>query len=257
MTNLANVSGYSPSNRDNQLIETAKGEGLQVRSLRYRNIYDGLSDESPFCGMLRDYLEDIGVASYQTFDIHDSRVRFFLVHSLGLKYNHGLGKLYSNDAVNEIPKIISKMFNNIEVIAEWIQESNRQSIPQRFSRRYVPVQELELKSHGRVVSKRSEETGELPGKTGQFVKSGTMYFYAEGKIKSKSWLHLEVDIGLKMDPIGENPVDVELTATFFGDGLKPQYASKRLANLPTEVAAQSYFSKLIKRAHEVASKTRY
>jgi hypothetical protein len=166
MTGFVHVSRYSPTDRDMEIIERAKREGLPVRNLRYQNIYEGLSDESPFCRMLRDYLEDIGVASYQTFNIDDSQVRFFLVHSLGLKYKHGLGKLYSNDAVNQIPEIISKMFNNLEVIAEWIRDSNRQSIPQRFARRYVPVQEFELKALDRALSKNSEEIGGCPEEGG-------------------------------------------------------------------------------------------
>ena len=100
----------------------------------------------------------------------------------------------------------------------------------------------------------------MPGRRGQFVKSGTMYFYAEGTIKSKAWLRLELNIGLSMDPtIRNTPVAMELSVAFYGKDLnlnpEPKYASKILSIFPTEVAAQKHFSQLIKQAHDVALKS--
>lgn len=247
------LSRYSPTKLHTQAIRAATAQFLAVKSMRYRDLYAALR-ESPreFSRLLVDYLEDIGVASYQVLDIDDNKVRFFLVHSLGFKYNTGLGRLYSNGAVGELPAIVKTMFDNMEALAEWIRDSNPDAIGQRFSRKYRPEPVFDLKALAGALAKQEEEVGMLPGRPGRFVQSGAMQFSALGKIKSQKWLYVEVRMGLVIDAAAAKPVTLSLSAAFYGDGVETEWETKQLTHFPTEAKAHKHFSRLIDKAREAA-----
>jgi hypothetical protein len=61
---FVHVSRYSPLPEGQAALQKAKKVGKSVDCLRYRKIYEVLQgDRGPICQMLREYLEDIMVAS--------------------------------------------------------------------------------------------------------------------------------------------------------------------------------------------------
>ena len=114
-TRFVYVSRYPATPDEQSALKEAVLNGLPVRSLRYRDIYQSIEPgASPFACLLLDYMEDIGVASYQVIDLEAKEVSFFLAQALGFPHLHGLGRLHSQHAVDELPYIFRKMFGNLE-----------------------------------------------------------------------------------------------------------------------------------------------
>lgn len=98
---------------------------------------------------------------------------------------------------------------------------------------------------------------ELPGRPGQHVQSGDVYFWAQGKISlghkigkgGAKYLYVEVGqtISLNRDPPS---VKMETYASFWfnGAGDDPPFASKRHTNYPSEAKAMSALGECLKEA---------
>ena len=234
---FAHVSRYSPTRADRDAM-VAAGRDI-ARSYRYRDVHAGLSDDPkkkrPFARMLSGYLKDIGVTKYETIDLVNERkeIAFFLAQALGFPHKTGLGKLYSRNAVLKVPEIVGKLYGNAEVLGEWLKNSNPSLLRHRSSRKFRPYPVYDLKALARALNARpadSDDEGEIPGLYGQFVRAGTVYFYAhcaigpgDDEAKSGNWLYVQLGFGLTLERKPEDreaPVSLSIYAGFEGNGLK-------------------------------------
>jgi hypothetical protein len=264
-TRFVHLSRYPPTLDDKETLAQARAKGLSVQSLRYRNIYEKLKrnedrakNKSAMANMLLDYLEDIGVWSYQVIDLVKERreLTYFLIQALGFPDRHGLGKLHSQKAADAIPEILSRLFKNLGVIGEWVRGKNPTLFAQPFARKFLPRPSYDLKALRKKIPEGATEEDWIPGSPGQFIKSGTVYFFTYGKIKSTDWLYIECGFGLEIEKGAQGPVEVELYVNFYGKGLKSDriYTSKRVAKFPAEDEAYKNFATLMGKARAEAIK---
>lgn len=262
---FAHVSRYSPKRADQEAMATAGRDA--AGSYRYRDVHAGLSD-GLFSKMLSDYLKDIGVTKYETIDLVDERkeVAFFLAQALGFPHKTGLGKLYSRNAVLKVPEIVGKLYGNAEVLGEWLKNANPLLLRHSSSRKFRPYPVYDLKALAKALaadrSVDGDEEGELPGLYGQFVRAGTVYFYAhcaigpgDDEAKKGNWLSVELGFGLRIErnpEDKESPVSLSIYAGFEGNGLKWTEEAKELNAFPTEQNAQKRFSALLTKAKQKA-----
>jgi hypothetical protein len=238
-------------------IDKAKSNGICVISVRYRDIHAKVvSQSTPFAIMMKDYLEDIGVASYQPLTINSSSVKFFLTQALGFPHKQGLGKLHSRSAIEELPKIMRQMFSNLEAVGEWVRDANRDAFSQRFTVKYKPRPEYDLKSLRKIIPDDcNQDAAELPAQAEKYIKSGTVIFYAWGGLANAPWLGLELGICLSIE---KNPKDkkkavsASMYAAFVGGGMESYASSNVYSKFPSEETALNNFRNLISTSLDIA-----
>ena len=184
------LSRFPPEGTGGGTLEAAMKEGQPVASMRYRDLHRILRDnERPFAVMLREYLEDIGVGTYRQIEdeVKDRSLAFALTQILGFPHAQGLGRLHTKEAIKAVPQLMQRMLDNLEYAAEWVRQANRPSIRTQFIRGFRPIPWFDLRSLGKSVNKYvktydlSAEGDYLPGRAGQYVRGGEVFFYAYGK----------------------------------------------------------------------------
>lgn len=195
---------------DREAMERVNAKHSVAASVRYRDIYTILPDR-PLANMLREYLEDISVGTYVPIRREEDRpAAFLLTQMLGFPHAQGLGRLHAHDSVAALPKLLQRMFDNLEFVAEWLRQENLHLFGQRFTRKLLVEPEYDLIAVARAIGKDQEKdgsrVGKLPGKRGQHVQSGHVLFYAVGrirpparagsKLRKNDWLYVEVGFGL-------------------------------------------------------------
>lgn len=271
---FVHVSRYALPDREQAMLDKASRNGKLVCQLRYRKIYEILKkSDSPIGRLIQEYLEDIDVATYEVFDIGSSKggkpLSFLLTQVLGFRHASGLGKLHSDHAVTEFPKIVKILFGNLEVLAEWMKSVNRTIFRTRFTRKIKPTPYFNLSGLHKALTKKKASEGslgienELPGTAGQYINSGTVLFYAEGKItnppgKKKAlgpseWLYVEVGYRFDISVGGkEMPPAIYAYASFHWNGSPDYDRHKKLIGFPTERKALDSLRECLKGAHKKA-----
>lgn len=267
-TLVTHLSRYAPERGDMRRLEEARERGYPVVSLRYRDIYQALSNvEGPIAQMLCDYLEDIGVTSYREIPAEDySSLAFGLVKMLGFPHRHGLGKLNSDQAISAFPGMLQTIFGNLEYLGDVVRARNSRLIGTRFTRGFRPHPYLKLDKVAKDLQKYPPEEGcidELSDDYGQFVDSGFVEFYAHGRIRSsnsaeptpRNGKYLYVSIGLSFDLQRNRKgqlINFRSGAGFYGSDLDLVWHSKRHQKFPTEKQALRSVHDNLQRTHEEA-----
>jgi hypothetical protein len=278
---FAHISRYGLPLHDQAMLDKARKIGKLVFQLRYRQIYEQLrkhlkkKSDGPISRLLCEYLEDIDVGTYEVIDIASSKsgkpLTFLLTQVLGFPHSHGLGRLHSDHAVSEFPKLFKILFGNLEAVAEWIKSENRSIFRTRFTRKIMPTPYLDLKDLNRALSKnggRKANLGrenELPGGLDQYIQSGIVWFYAEGKITNppgrkrvlgpNDWVYVEVGYGFEISVGDRNTrpsIYVYANFRWSGSGKDPAYKEKKLTAFPSERKALDRLRECLKVAHKVA-----
>lgn len=265
---FVHLSRYRPTAADQNIMNQAKAAGMLIETRRYADIYKRLSSHlSPFAQLFRGYLEDIGVASYQVIDLKKEwkEVAFLLTQCLGFPHRQGLGKLHSQAAVSAVPVLLKRMFDNLEVLGEWVRDHNQNLIAHSCTRRFTPRPSYNLKALGKAIASEQDENAPLPGERGKYVRSGVVYFHANGTLALRTkggntppWFGLEIGYGLSITTkpeVKEEPIDVELYAAFLGNGIVWEGADKSgSTTFPSESQALKSFSNLLEKARNKAIK---
>ena len=197
---------------------------------------------------------------------------FVLTQLLGFPSNHGLGKLSGRDAVTFFPELIRRMFDNLEFVAEWVHEPNRQLIGMRFTRKLLPRPDFDLTKLAKEVQ-GATGVDALPGNDGKYVEGGEVLFFAEGKIHNKTegkidtkiateWLYLQIGFGLQIskgpsNTPGSRLVHPYLYTEFYGKNMNSEDTYKETGYLnafPKEEHALSLFHKCLTKSRENALK---
>jgi hypothetical protein len=224
----------------------------------------------PWSELLRDYLEDIGVSSYKIIQLDAAKdgkaVALLLTQLLGFPHAHGLGRLHSDRAVSFIPDFFRAVLGNLEVFSDWIGDANADLFSQRFTRKFRPLQYYDLDAVRKCTLEGSEAF--LPGRPGEHVQSGSVYFFAQGRIASHpkakmklgrdDWLYAEVgyDFTISRGSLlkdKNNPVTVALYATFYGRGFEAaEWITPYGKTFPDEPKAQNRLRECLTKARERA-----
>ncbi len=248
---FAHISRYSPTNDDRKALSA--GDQTRVRSYLYHDIHRRLqcTREKPMAKLLSDYLSDIGVARYQAIELTDAELRLFLARALGFPHRQGLGRIHSKSAIDALPDLIKTIFGNLSVLGEWIRNANQKLVYQTNSRSFETHPYYDLKRLQKALSKGEiEDEAEIPGKYGQFVKSGSVLFYAHGSISPRNkrekggWLSYFVgfDFCLERNPKDKNAaIELSVFAAFQGRGLNWVSAEKKFANFRLRRKSRSSF----------------
>ena len=190
---------------ERKAIEMARAKGRPVASIRYRDIYRSLQGRHhPFTEMVREYLEDIGVGVYQPVERHEEpTVAFLATQLLGAT---GQRRLTGRRTVTDLPKLLERMLNNLEFIAEWVREANRDLIGTSFTRKFYAQPAFDVKKLAKSLQTEIETdpnitNARLPD-SGVSVRSGEITFASWGKLKTsstKEWLYVEIGFVLCID----------------------------------------------------------
>jgi len=266
---FVHVSRFALPPEELSQMEEARKAGKMVLQLRYRKIYETLRQHGGALGqMLQEYLEDIGVASYDIIDLASDKegrsLAFLLIQILGFPHFHGLGKLHSDKAINDTPKLFKILFGNLEVLGDWIKDHNQSIFRTRFTRRFKPAPIINLNALRKSLAK--DASGADIG-LGDHVRGGEVYFYASGKIANprggkqtltaNDWLYVEVGYWFSLSKGGfPIPTTMWLYANFFWRGRADDHAvwTKDLQTFPTEVQAVNLLHDCLSRAHRDALK---
>lgn len=277
------LSRFALEPEDRDRLAEAGADGV-VASLRYREIPAALPD-GPITAMIKTYLEDIDVGMYQPIGPDEDRsVAFSLAQMLGFPHAHGLGRLHAERSVGAFPKLLKRMFDNVEYVAESIHQENRALIGQRFTRKLQVVPEYDLRKLAEAIEKNADRgrptARPLPGQPGVHVRSGTVYFYGIGRLRTpkgvkpalgkNDWLYVEIGFSLstrrgapgsrKLNRRGARKplVRYGLYASFYGNTLKSSdtyQGTSSLGRFPSEDivlrALSRYLRKSLNDAREV------
>jgi hypothetical protein len=143
------ISRYAPRQDYQNKIRNTKRD-CAVLLIRYRQLYDALKNRAhkgPIADMLSEYMEDIGVSTFQTIERRESNFLIFLLTRI-LNFPHAtqLGKVNSIAAVAAFPVLVKRLFDNLEFVSEWIQQKNADIIKNRFTRNMSVWPTYDLKS---------------------------------------------------------------------------------------------------------------
>jgi hypothetical protein len=267
---FVHVSRFSPISEDRAALQKAKNVGKSVDSLRYREIYEALQQDcGPIGYMLREYLEDIRVASYSAIDLapekHGKSLACLLTDMLGFPDRAGLGKLHSDTAISHVPDLFTILFGNLEVLADWVKEHNQNIFHTRFTRGFRPVPHFRLHALQKAIgdTKGTDGPDQLPGERGQYIQSGAVQFYAYGKISktiSNDWFYVEIGYAFDIatGTISKNknqPVRPRLYADFVGRDFECYKPTNSLKRFPAETEALKKLHDCIKAARQQALAT--
>jgi hypothetical protein len=265
---FAHVSRFVVPENDKRLLqEFRRGQLIEVR---YRDIHRELTRaDGPVAMMFRDYLEDIGVASYRMLPNDDRHLAFLLAQMFGFPHQHGLGKLYSAAAIRTAPEIIATLIGNTEVFGDWIQEANQSICRRAFLQKFFPEPQYDLGSVRRALKEAGNETTELPGGHERHIRSGILRFFTQGKLGSPpsaaakdrlgpdDWLHVRagyaIDIAINSS---KDLCGMRMFATLFGKSLDECTSETPYLNaFPAEAKALKLLHQCLSRARARALRT--
>jgi hypothetical protein len=191
--------------------------------------------------MLREYLEDIMVASYSAIDLAHEKsgksLAFLLTQMLGFPDRQGLGRLNTDAAISAVPTLFKVLFGNLEVLGDWIKERNQNIFHARFTRSFRPYPDFNLHTLQKAMGD-AKGVDTLPGKYGQYIPSGTVIFYASGRLSTSKnakaklgpndWLYVEIGYTFHIATGAilksqKQPVRPRLYARFYGSGIDEGY----------------------------------
>ncbi len=144
---FVHLSRYPPLKAQSTLTrESARGN---VHDIRYRALFEALQEHEqnqlkkgqkvPVARMIREYLEDIGVAAYRKIDLKtDRRALTFLVAQMAnFAYRGtGFGRLQGDGTLKLGLELLNRMLGNVNVFADWVHESNFSNNSQRPGRKF-------------------------------------------------------------------------------------------------------------------------
>ena len=185
---IAYVSRYAPDENILSLIEGSKGTTYEVR---FRGILKGLKSNTGTLGKLvRNYLEDIGVATYRHIDINSTEgktLTFMTAKMLGFPHSGGLGRNNSVATISTIPDLMQKFFSNLELIGDWVRSSNKHLFPQSFTRDFISRPQYDKKSLQNALKDPNYEISH--------AKHGLVNFHCRGTIKTATKKSVHVELG--------------------------------------------------------------
>ena len=244
---LAYVSRYAPSETLQRVLE--KNSSL-VLEIRFREILERLNEGcGPVGEMVKDYLEDSGVASYKMISLNEEKggkvLAFALVQMLGFPHFHGLGKLSSFDVASAVPELMGVLTGNLGVIGDWVRSENRELFSAPFTRKFRPRPIYDQRTLRRAMEEGDSWVG---GAT-----SGSVYYYCYGKMKTgdgrgdQDWIYVELGYLFSIETKNRE-IDLRLYSGFFGKDFEAVYHEKKLTVFPDEKKALSILRALLAKA---------
>jgi hypothetical protein len=183
-----------PSQED---LEAIRAAGKHCRHMLWAGLYSLLAEKtiaSPVVPLLRDYLQE--VANVFRADIEEDALTLYMIKSLSLQHNHGLGK-YAKLARNRIdraPETLTTIVRNVSVVAD---DFYQQVGHLHFSR--VPAVDFSLSPYLSTgmrspVEVADTEIGKLHSIKNQAKVGGDLSVWAQSrfKLKSNDWLYLSI-----------------------------------------------------------------
>jgi hypothetical protein len=178
------LSRYAPHN--NHEGRKLRRAGKNVYQKRFKDIHDALNGRRhPFSQMLKEYLEEINVAS------HDERPD---LQTFALVSRQMMGKGRQNFAEKSVPDFFDIVFADLRSIGEWIQAYNAKLFRQSFRRRLYVEPWHDINRLQKDLESRDSRGNE--SKKAQVLKSthyiveycygGTCYFYLRGVLTYKA-----------------------------------------------------------------------
>ena len=98
--------------------------------------------------MIWEYLEDIDVGIYKQIDMEANKdgkdMAYLVVRTCMFRWNPGLGKLHSDNAINSMHNLCNTVFGNLEFLAERIRAANPDMFRTLVTREFRPEIEFDM-----------------------------------------------------------------------------------------------------------------
>lgn len=191
---LAYVSRFAPDENILSLIEGSKETAYEVR---FRDILKGLKiSTGPLGKLVRNYLEDIGVATYRHINISSiegKALTFMTAKMLGFPHSGGLGRNNSVATISTIPDLMQKFFGNLELVGDWVRSSNKDLFSQSFTRDFISRPQYDERTLRNALSNTDHEISH--------AKHGHVNFHCRGTIKTatKKWAYAELGYNIYLE----------------------------------------------------------
>jgi hypothetical protein len=187
---FVHLSRYGLTDEDESLIVQARSDGVEVEKRTYRELFLALRKvRDPWATLIADYLEDIGVTVYKALSFSspsgERTLPLLLTQMLGFPHSHGLGRLYSDGAIRELPSVMAVLFGNLQVLGDWIRSANQDCFSTRFTRKFKSQPYGNLAA----MAKSADDPNDSPV-LDKYIHSGYVYFYTQGRIAAEQMLKL-------------------------------------------------------------------
>ncbi len=153
--------------------------------------------------MIRRYLEDIGVGIFQTIDLKEesNTLAFLVTRMCAFPVYGGVGKLAGTDAIEATSDHFTKIFSNLEWLAEELRSVNRKDVLRtKFTREFHPYPRFDLRKLKAALTKNDDKGNKvLPEGMETYVQGGHVLFSASGVLYKAKAGSMYVTLGYKLD----------------------------------------------------------
>ena len=263
---FVHVHRFVPPREETAKIERKIENGWPVAMLSYDQIYKSVRNaaeqQRALGALLCDYLEDIGVGIYRKVDRNDRRaLAFLMAQMLGFPPQAGMGRLQGEAAVRRGPQLISLLLGNVEVIGEWVRQSNKDIMRVHCSTRFWSDPWLNHKKLRKNLGASGGGADSLPKGYWSYVEGGEIDFQANVSVRNErlvtnDYLHLQLGFGLKLEKAGSS-VQAFAYTSFKGKGIDfddTYKATNYFTKFPDEHRALEMFASCLRESQRKAAK---
>ena len=231
----------------------------RVADVRYSNLH-ALSSaranepHNVLSGMVQEYLEDIGVNSYQAIDLEkDAAALVFLGVQIGaFPHKHGFKRLKSRRNSQIAPQLLSTLLGNATALGGWLHSANVDLITQAPSARFIQSQRCD-KRKAKSLIQQEDWDGTL---SRDVIQATTLYVYADASLKKQGddnrWCYAEIGYSINFDSSESNSPQIALYAQCYWPRGYAFKESDFLKEFPSEDVAVAELSKLLKKVKKKA-----
>jgi hypothetical protein len=129
------VSQFEPYDEHRYIMDGPWGDG-HGEIVRFHNLATRLrqSADRPAIGLLRDYMKEQGMTGYAPLAKDSGHaLTLLMTRLLPTKHAHGLGRLHSNEAIQDISTTLGILLANARHMEDWLRLSNERHFRHVFT----------------------------------------------------------------------------------------------------------------------------
>lgn len=238
-----------------------------VRAAFYGDFYRVLSDctkskHLPLAHMVMDYLEDIGVTSYQAINLQKQHkaLTFLGVQMLGFDPFAGFGKLAATETTALSGRLLETLTQNAAVFGDWLYNDNLKLFSQQPIARFKTEVGCRRSALQKAVE-RHDDVDEALVLDDRIIQEGSIYVFSAPKFGgpmrgAKGWMYVTMGFQVWLERNNRDGAHISLYAQFDSDQFEGAWdESEWLEEFPSEDEALRILSKLLQKARRKALKS--
>jgi hypothetical protein len=267
-TSFLFLSRYEPHAEDERVLLKAKQRGLRLFTLKFCELYGSLRTDRPIAGLLRQYLEEIGV-TYREIETESAEkgLKYLAKQAFQFSDNPGFKGLNNASTLDGFSDVTVALLDNLATLGDWIysHEGNKSTIKRQFrvgisfAPEYDPSR---FRTGISTINNKKQINDEIKKVISNSLQSGTVTFYAWANLATKQkqpWVSLEIGLYYYLYPVKKTVLDGEFWIYAAFDWHKRNVDRNnsydhQLFSFPSEAEAHRQLRQVIRKAATLATK---